>query len=85
MQQKKLGWESVTDAEKLKYLILLSAEVYILRIGDLQPDSYFLDNKNKYVFLDVLLDVTISAAQFSQSKRINPPSKKSIKQICANK
>ena len=81
MQQEKPGWESVADIEKLKYLILHSAEDHTLRIGELQPDPYFSDDKDDYTSLNALLDVIISAARSSQSKGNNIPTKKPIKQI----
>lgn len=81
MQRKKPGWKLVTNAEKLRYLILSSVKVYTLRIGDLQLNFYSLDDKNKYISLDASLDIMVSAAQCSQNQRNTILTKKHIKQI----
>lgn len=78
MQREKPSQELFADVEKLRYPTLLSAGVYTLRIGDLQPNSYSSDDKDKYISLDAFLDVTISAAQYSQNQRNTIHTKKHI-------
>lgn len=79
MHQEKLGPESVAYAKKLKYQILPSAKIYTLKIKNLQPDSSLLNDKDKYVTFDTLLDVIVFAAWFSQSKKNDVLAKELIK------
>lgn len=52
-----------------------------MRIEDLPPDPYSSDEENDYLFLDTLLDVSVSVARFHQNKSSNTPAKESIKRI----
>lgn len=47
----------------------------------MQSDPYSSNDKDEYVFLDALLDATVSAAWSSQSKRNDAPAKEPIKRI----
>lgn len=62
MRQEKLDLELVIYIKKLRYLILPSAKIYTLKIKDLQPDPSLLNDKDKYVAFDTLLDVNVFAA-----------------------
>ena len=81
MRKEKPGRESVADVEKLRYPTLLSAEIHTLRIGQLQPNPYSLDEEDEYVSLNTPLDVTVSATRSSQNKESDSPAKEPIKRI----
>lgn len=81
MRREKLSQKSVVDTEKLRYLTLSSGKVPTLRIGDLQLNSYLSDDKDKYISLHTLLDITVSRARSSQNQGNAIPAKKPIKQI----
>lgn len=52
MQQKKLEKDCVANLEKLRYSILLLANIQMLKIRKGDPDPYFLDKKSNYMFLN---------------------------------
>lgn len=57
------------------------AEIHILRIGELQPDPYSLDDEDEYLSLDAPLDFTISAARSNQNEGHEALTKEPINQI----
>lgn len=59
MRQEKPSRESVSDAEKLYYLLLPPANVQILRIGEADPDPYFLDEEVQYISLDAPIEIEV--------------------------
>lgn len=67
--------------EKLRYPVLPSAEIHILRIGKLQPDPYSSDDEDEYLSLDAPLDFTVSAARSNQNEGNEAPAKEPIKRI----
>ena len=81
MRQGESGRESVADAEKLRYPSLLSANVQTLRIGDADPDPYFLDEKAQYVCLDEPIGTGVLAARSNQPKSTQGFSKEPVKRI----
>lgn len=62
MKQKKSEGKSIADVEKLYYPSLLLAHVQRLRIGNIDPNFYFLDGKVKYVSLDEFIKTGVLAA-----------------------
>ena len=62
MRQRKSGWESVADAEKLRYPFLPPANVQTLRIGESDPDPYTSNDKVEYVSLDESIKTGVLAA-----------------------
>lgn len=81
IRKKKPSQESVADAKILRYPTLPFAEIYILKIGQLQPDPYSLNKENKYISLNTSLDVTVFVALFNQNKKSDSSGKEPIKQI----
>lgn len=82
MQQKKRGWESIINVEKLRYPILPIVKVHTLRIRELVSDLYSSNEEDDYIFLYIPLDLAIYIACFSQSKNSTGNSAKElIKQI----
>lgn len=65
----------------MKYLILAFVKVFTLKIRYLYLNFYFLNIKNKYIFLDTSLNIIFFAAWSNPNKRKNILAKKSIKQI----
>lgn len=66
MRQGKSGRELVADAKKFYYLSLPSTNIQNLRIGDVDPDSYLLDNEVQYLFLDKLMEIGVLAIWSNQ-------------------
>ena len=56
MRREKPGHKSVSDAQKLQYLFLLSANVSTLKIRELELEPYFFDKKIEYIFLNASID-----------------------------
>lgn len=52
MRQGKLRRKAVVNIEKLYYPSFLSNNVQTLRIGEANPDPYFLDKKVQYIVLE---------------------------------
>lgn len=63
IRREKSSRESVTDAEKLRYPSLPSANVQRLRIGDIDSDPYSLDDGAKYISLDTPIETGDLAAR----------------------
>ena len=51
IQQEKSRKNCINDAKKLYYSFFTLANVQTLRIGELEPDLYYTDEKSKYIFL----------------------------------
>lgn len=80
IKQEKLGRESVAHAKKLHFLTLLLTNIQTLRIGELDADLYFLDEKVKFVSLDTLIDGTeVLATCTNQAKPAKEPAKEAVK------
>lgn len=81
MRQRKPRRESVVNAKKLRYLLLPSANVQTLRIGDADPDLYFSDEEVQYISLDKPIETGVLAAQCNQLKSTSGLSKEPVKRI----
>lgn len=81
MRQEKSSQEFIADAKKLRYLILPTLEVRTLKIEKLLPNPYFTNEKDDYISLDTLLDISVSAACSSQNKGNSSLAKKLIRKI----
>ena len=81
MKQKKSEGKSIADVEKLYYPSLLLAHVQRLRIGNIDPNFYFLDGKVKYVSLDEFIKTGVLAAWTNQPKPTLGPFKEQFKRI----
>lgn len=57
------------------------AEIHILPIKELQPDSYFSDDEDKYISFDILLEFMVFATQFNQNEGNEALTKELIKKI----
>lgn len=56
MRQEKLGHESIANAKRLWYPLLLSTNIQNLRIKELKPDSYSSNKEIEYIFLDASIN-----------------------------
>ena len=81
MRQKKSGWESVADAEKLRYPSLPPANVQTLRIEESDPDPYLSDEKVEYISLDEPIETGVLATRSNQPKPPQSLSKEPVKRI----
>lgn len=81
MQQEKPRRDCIANLEKLCYLILFPANIQTLKIEKMDSNSYFFDEKTKYIFLDKLIKTKILITCANQSKPIVRLFKKLIKQI----
>lgn len=81
MRQGKLGQKSVADVKKLCYPSLLPANIQTLKIRELDPDFYLLDDKVKYISLDEPIEIGVLAAQSNQPKPPQSLSKEPVKRI----
>lgn len=69
MRQEKPGCESVTNGKKLRLPSLLSANVYMLRIGELEPNFYLSNKKVEYVSLEIPINrIRVLATCTNQSR-----------------
>lgn len=82
MQKKKSGRESIVDAKKWRYPTLPITKVKILRIDKLSSDLYSSNEEDKFISLDVPLDISIFSTCSRQDKNSTSALiKKLIKQI----
>lgn len=80
---KILGKNCIADAEKLYYPTTPSTEVYIMRIGDLEPNSDSSDEEVEegYINLDTSLATLISTIRSNQAKQSKVSKEELITQI----
>ena len=81
MRQKKSGWESVADAEKLRYPSLSLTNIQTLKIGESDPDSYSSDDKVEYISLDKPIETRVLATRNNQPKPPQGLFKEPVKRI----
>ena len=82
MRQEKSGRESVADVKKLRYPSLSPANIQMLKIGKLKPNSYFSDKEIKYISLDIPIDgIEVLTACTNQSQPTKELSKEFVKRI----
>ena len=65
MHRERSGKDYVANVEKLRYLKIPSAEIYTVRIRDLEPDPNSSDEEieEEYISLDTPLTTPISTAR----------------------
>lgn len=80
MRREKPGRESVANVEKLWYPFLPPANVQILRIGKVESDPYFSDEKS--ISLNAPIDrIGVLASRIGQFQLTKKLAKEPIKQI----
>lgn len=67
MRRERSGRDYIADAKKLHYPKIPSAEIHIMRIGDLEPNSDSSNEKieEEYISLDSPLATLISATRLN--------------------
>lgn len=82
MKQEKPGQRLIANTKKLQYLYLLSANVQILRMRELEFNLNFFDKKIEYAFFDIPIDkIRVLDTCTNQLQSIKEPSKKPVIQI----
>lgn len=82
IRQEKLKCESVANVKKLWYLLLLSTNVWILKIGKANLNSYSSNKEIEYVFSDVSINkICILTICTNYTKHAKKPTKEPVKQI----
>lgn len=81
MQQEKPRRDCIANLEKLCYFTLFPANIQILKIEKIDPDSYSFDEKAKYIFLDQLIKTKVLITCANQSKPTARLFKEQVKQI----
>lgn len=78
MRQAKLRQKLVTYAKKFYYPFLLFVNVQTLKIGDIDHDSYLLNDKFQYISLDKSIKTGILVMQSNQPKPTQKLSKEPV-------